>query len=263
MDTTTKYVGIDVHQATVVIVVLLASGEMMSSTVASTTHEAVTQFFRGLRGRVHVALEEGAQAQWLHDILSPMVERVVVANERGKAKGNKADALDARELANRLRLNALKPVYHQVGSVAVLKQLVRSYESIVEDRTRLKLRLKALFRSEAIAVPGDSVYNPKVADKRIQELRKKRKVMTRGLNRNHSPELKNVFMTAANDAACRKGPLREYYAGLIGRGIRPEMAKLTLARKIAAYTLRIWKKGERFDRAKLTSVPTMIESRKR
>jgi transposase len=31
------------------------------------------------------------------------------------------------------------------------------------------------------------------------------------------------------------------------QGIKPEMARLTLARKIAAITLTVWKKGVRFD----------------
>jgi len=39
---------------------------------------------------------------------------------------------------------------------------------------------------------------------------------------------------------------REFYLGLLDKGMRPEMARLTLARKIAAITLKIWKKGERF-----------------
>ena len=42
-------------------------------------------------------------------------------------------------------------------------------------------------------------------------------------------------------------PFREIYAGLIARGMEPEMARLTLARKIAAVTLSIWKREERFD----------------
>jgi hypothetical protein len=32
---------------------------------------------------------------------------------------------------------------------------------------------------------------------------------------------------------------------LVDKGIRPSMARLTLARKIAAITLTIWKKGAR------------------
>jgi hypothetical protein len=39
---------------------------------------------------------------------------------------------------------------------------------------------------------------------------------------------------------------REFYLQLLAKGMRPEMARLTLARKIAAITLKIWKKGEPF-----------------
>jgi len=45
----------------------------------------------------------------------------------------------------------------------------------------------------------------------------------------------------------RKGIFREFYSGLLAKGIRPEMARLTLARKIAAITLKIWKEGETFN----------------
>jgi transposase len=46
-------------------------------------------------------------------------------------------------------------------------------------------------------------------------------------------------------------PLTEFYQNLLARGMAPPMARLTLARKIAAIALKIWKKGERFDPAKL------------
>jgi hypothetical protein len=38
---------------------------------------------------------------------------------------------------------------------------------------------------------------------------------------------------------------------LLAKGIEPSMAPLTLARKIAAITLTLWKKGEGFDAEKL------------
>jgi hypothetical protein len=34
---------------------------------------------------------------------------------------------------------------------------------------------------------------------------------------------------------------------LLAKGMKPEMARLTLARKIAVITLTLWKKEERFD----------------
>jgi hypothetical protein len=43
------------------------------------------------------------------------------------------------------------------------------------------------------------------------------------------------------------GPLRAFYQNLLGKGMKPALARLTLARKMAAITLHIWKKGEPFD----------------
>jgi hypothetical protein len=47
------------------------------------------------------------------------------------------------------------------------------------------------------------------------------------------------------------GPLRDFYVALLDKGMRPEMERLTLARKIAAITLTLWKKEERFDAEQL------------
>jgi hypothetical protein len=77
--------------------------------------------------------------------------------------------------------------------------------------------------------------------------RTKRPASIRGLNENHNHELKNLFKGAAIIASSKPGPFQQFYAALLAKGIRPEMARLTLARKIAAITLTIWKKGASFD----------------
>jgi len=43
------------------------------------------------------------------------------------------------------------------------------------------------------------------------------------------------------------GPFRDFYDALLAKGRRPTIARLTLARKIAAITLMVWKKGASFD----------------
>jgi len=48
-------------------------------------------------------------------------------------------------------------------------------------------------------------------------------------------------------ASVRAGVFHEFYLGLLAKGMRPEMARLTLARKISAITLKIWKEGGTFD----------------
>lgn len=76
--------------------------------------------------------------------------------------------------------------------------------------------------------------------------RRRKPALIRGLNWNHNHEMKNLFKSTATAASVRPGVWREFYLGLLDKGMRPEMARLTLARKIAAITLKIWKKGEPF-----------------
>ena len=92
--------------------------------------------------------------------MQPHAERVVVCNVRGKSEvSNKSDRFDAEQLSELLRIGALKSVYHGAPGVLTLKELVRNYNSLVEDATRVMLRIKALFRARAIRTPGRSVYS--------------------------------------------------------------------------------------------------------
>ena len=86
-----------------------------------------------------------------------------------------------------------------------------------------------------------------------QPVRRRRAPLTRGLNRNHNRLLKDVFKGAATAATARPGPLQDFYQGMLARGMREELARVTLTRKLAAITLRLWKKGERYDPTKLTT----------
>lgn len=98
----------------------------------------------------------------------------------------------------------------------------------------------------AVVTHMSSEYEMK--DGRIVRTRKP--IATRGLNRNCNRRMKDVFIAAAT-AGIRIEPYRSYLQALQQRGIRPEMARLTLGRKIAALALTIWKKGETFDPKKL------------
>ena len=345
-----QYLALDVHQATTVATVRDEGGAVTMRATVATEAKAILGLVRGLGPGVHVALEEGTQAQWLHDLLVPHAERVVVCNVRGQSEmSNKSDRLDADRLSELLRVGSLKSVYHGSTSVLTLKELVRCYTNLVDDSTRVMLRIKAIFRGRAIGTSGTSVYRPaqraawlarlesrgarmraaslleqldvlmqlrpKAKTAMIVEARRqagwkilrsvpffgpvrvalllaimatplrfrtkrqlwpyvglavvrrssadqemvrgklrrrKRAPLTRGLNRNHNPALKNVFKGAANAAAATAGPLKDSYERCVAGGVAEEMAKLTLARKIASIVLRLWKKGELWDPTKVT-----------
>jgi len=348
-----KYIGLDVHQATISVAVLDSTGKLIMESILETKAATILQFLAGLRGTLSVTFEEGTWAAWLYDLLKPHVANLVVCNPRKNTllkDGNKSDRIDARKLAELLRLNNLKPVYHVESGVRMLRELARSYLTIVQDLTRVMNRLKAVYRSWAIPCAGRDVYYSRhraqwlakireagvrrraerlyeqldmlqhlrqqarrellaegrkhavtarlrqipylgpirsvlavalmqtphrfrtkrqlwaysglalethtSADYRYVEgqLRRSKKVVAiRGLNKDHNHDLKGLFKAAATMASVRPGPFQDFYQAALVKGIKPTMARLTLARKIAAITLTLWKKGENFDAEKLKS----------
>ena len=83
-------------------------------------------------------------------------------------------------------------------------------------------------------------------------------VQTRGLNFNHHPMLKMLFKGAATTviAQAAPNPLRASYDRLLEQGTRPNLAKLTVARNLAAIVLAMWKKEEPYDPRKIHEIAT-------
>jgi transposase len=346
-----KYIGMDVHQATISVAVLDAAGKLVMESIIETKAATIVDFIQGLRGSVWVTFEEGTSAAWLYDLLKPHVAKVIVCDPRKNAllkAGNKNDRVDARKLAELLRTGLLSPVYHGESGVRTLKELARSYLTLTKDLTRVMNRIKGLYRSWAILCAGQKVYSPRHrsawlkkltqagvrrrAERLYQQLdalqplrrearqellaesrkhpasgllrqipwlgpirvavliallqtphrfrtkrqlwaycglglqtrvsgeyrfssgelqRVKRQPALGGLNANHNRELKELFKSTATRASASAGPFGNFYAALLATGMKPPMARLTLARKIAAIVLKIWKKGAHFDPGQL------------
>jgi transposase len=139
-----KYIGLDVHQATISAVILDSTGRLVMESMLETKAATVLQFVHGLRGSLHVTFEEGTCAAWLHDLLKPHVTEVVVCDPRKNAllkEGNKNDRIDARKLATLLRSGLLSAVYHGENGVRTLRELARSYLAVTQDLTRVMNRL--------------------------------------------------------------------------------------------------------------------------
>ena len=209
----TYYVGMDVHQTSIVIVVLNGAGKVVETSSLKTGATAVRSYLQRLKGKVYVTFEEGTQAQWLYDVVQPLVTQVIVCDPRQNrllSSGNKSDRIDAQKLAELLRNGSLKAVDHHDHGVRVLKELVRNYECLVQDTTRVMSRLKAIYRGRAIACKGHEVYR--------QDLKKKwlRKLTERG-------------------ARIRAGYLYEQLAALRPLRQKAKLAMLREARRQAAY----------------------------
>ena len=54
-----KYIGLDVHQATISVAVMDSTGKIVMESILETKAATILEFFAGLRGTVSVTLEEG------------------------------------------------------------------------------------------------------------------------------------------------------------------------------------------------------------
>jgi transposase len=342
-----KYIGMDVHLATISIAVLDAAGKLIMEVTIATQAGALLDFMRGLSGTLYVTLEEGTSAHWLYTLLAPHVAQVVVCDARQHAQRRgekKSDRLDARKLAELLFLGKLKAVYHGNALGPALKELARSYRTLVSDTTRVMNRLKALYRARGIRCAGTRVYSSSSRDEWLAQLsepgvrgraerlykqlgallelrreartallaesrkhpaekilrtipalgavrvalllailqtpyrfrgkrqlwnygglalvtrssadyqlldgqvvRRRKPALVLGLNANHNPTVKGLFKDAAASALAHSGPFKDFYNTRLAQGMEAELARVTLARKIAAIFLTLWKKGEVFN----------------
>lgn len=344
-----KYIGLDVHAVSTTVAVIGRTGKRIRVEVIETSAVTLVETMARYDGSLHVCFEEGAQSEWLYELLRPHVDEVVCVQPTKKPLGPKNDERDALALADRLRMGTLERiVYKETGSVGALRQAVRAHRLITRDVSRVKNRLRSIYRSRGVRCPNEDIYHPKKRGVWVEQLtemsrdviemlndeldaleairkralarleeeathhaivdrlstvpgigliracyivatvvtphrfrskrpfwsycglavvtqssadwirqrgswiRSVRATRTRGLNLNRNAVMKDVMKGAALSIIqfSDEHPLKQDYLQMIHRGLRPNLARLTLARKIAATVLSIWKNGEVYDLAK-------------
>jgi transposase len=344
-----RYIGIDVHAASSTLVVVSPAGKRTQTRVVETSGKALIDVVSSIPGERYICLEEGVQSSWLYELLTPLAKQVVVLAAEKKKRGAKNDAVDAFELAERMRKQEFGGrVYKNPRRFAELREMSRVYAMVTQDVVRVQGRIKSVYRGFGIRTSGTSVYKEKdrktwlrrlpakarrpteflyeqydalaklraEAQKelrrrarkhrvasiletapgfgpiRVAELlsivvsphrfptrqkfraycglgirtwtssdweqtadgswvKKKHKKVTRGLNRNFNPRLKDIMKGAAMTVVTSlpNDPHHKDYERLLKNGINPDLAKLTIARKLAELILAMWKREEEYNPA--------------
>lgn len=143
---------------------------------------------------------------------------------------------------------------HRISVVSQLRTapgigLIRSAQIVAVVVTPHRFRTKRQFWSYC----GLGIVTRSSSDwvRDSQGWARKQVAQTRGLNRNRNPLLKEVFKGAAMTVlGMHEHPLRVDYDRMLAAGTKPNLARLTLARRIAAAVLAMWKKKEDYDPAK-------------
>jgi transposase len=154
-----RYIGLDAHASSCTLGVVGPSGKRLGSHVVETNARALIEVLRGIPRNRHVCLEEGTLSGWLHEVLQPHVEELVVAGVR-ESRGPKSDKRDAFALAEQLRIGSLETVvYKGRGRFRRLGELARAHDFVVRDTARVKNRLKSVLRSRGVGYgAGRAVY---------------------------------------------------------------------------------------------------------
>lgn len=154
------YIGLDAHSATCTFVVVNEVGDITHRTIVKTSEGTLTGFLKTLPGEKILTVEESHVSQWVYVLLNDKVQKLIVCNPTllGKKQGPKTDYRDALHLAQALRGNFLKGVYHDESKWIQMRVLVSGYLDLVSEIVRSKNRLKAVFRSEIIATDETDFY---------------------------------------------------------------------------------------------------------
>jgi len=102
-----RYIGLDAHASSCTLAVVTPKGKRVGSHVVETNARCLIEAVRQIPEPRHICLEEGTLAEWLHEVLSPHTEKVVVAVV-SESRGPKDDRRDAFGLADDLRLGAIR-----------------------------------------------------------------------------------------------------------------------------------------------------------
>ena len=159
-----------------------------------------------------------------------------------------------------LRREAKKALLKEARQQAAFKRLsavpglgpirVAQFISVIGSPHRFRTK-RQLWTYCGFAVVTRSSADYRVVGDKLERHHKSRQ--TRGLNPNHSRRLKLVFKSAAIEAL-KEEFFKKMYERLQASGVRAEMARLTIARKLSAVALAIWKSGEEYDETKLSKL---------
>lgn len=158
------YVGLDVGSRCCHVVAIDESGKAILDKSFATSEANLKEVFQGLRGDVHVHLETCDLAVWVRRVIKPLVSEVVVSHAKTNrwiaVDPRKNDRLDARKLADLLRLGNVHAVYMTDDEdLLAFKQVVQMYDRVTRQVARLKIQVKSRLRSQGLIATGDDVYS--------------------------------------------------------------------------------------------------------
>jgi transposase len=160
------FCGLDIHKKEVQAVILDDAGKVTLTHRFLAVRSVIEQFAQKHLSKLHrVALEATTNTWPVVAILQSFVQEVVVSNPlRTKAIAQakiKTDKVDAKVLAQLLRADFLPNVWIPDAGTRSMRQRSTERSMFVNDRTRIKNRIHAIFHQRLIEVPSGDLFSTK------------------------------------------------------------------------------------------------------
>jgi transposase len=142
------YIGVDLHKAFFQVCVVNAIGERLWEQQFPRSDEGIAAFVGRCPARTALAVEASTPTWHFADAMRDHVEDLrIVDSLKTRLKAGyaaKTDRLDARRLADALRRDSVVGIYHPPMAIRELRELCRGRHTLVQLRTRLLQRLRAI-----------------------------------------------------------------------------------------------------------------------
>jgi len=164
MSQSIRYVGLDVHKH----YVMVGAVDQRQQTVLPPRKVALVDLENWVQKYLmptdHVVLEATTNAWYVHDLLEPLVARVVVAHPPQvkliAAAMVKTDKKDTMTLAKLLAVNLIPEVWVPPVHVRDLRALLAHRRRLVSQQTQSKNRLQSVLHRNHIVPPEGKLYHP-------------------------------------------------------------------------------------------------------
>jgi len=148
------YIGVDLHQAFFQACAVTATGSRVWEDRFPRTEAGIAALRARCDGRTALAVEASTPTWQFADALGPglgdlrIVDPVKTKLKAGYAA--KTDRLDARRLADALRRDSVVGIYYPPVAIRELRELCRSRHAVVQVRTSLVNRLRAVLLRQGV-----------------------------------------------------------------------------------------------------------------
>ena len=157
------FVGLDLHKRYITACALDATGSVVAEVrQMAVSLEALAGFLSALPGPSTVALESCLYWHWLHDQLDAQGHTVRVADPRQvkviwQAR-SKTDPIDARKLAELVRVNLLPTIWIPDADTRRRRQVLHGRAFLVRQRTMVKNRIHGRLTAENLLFSRSDLY---------------------------------------------------------------------------------------------------------